>query len=609
MVTRWRTGEAELTLTIAPRDCIDQPSVRGWELALIASSEFTAKCPKKFFAISQMIKPIGSYRPTHDGGGHGTLLRTVGGVCFSLALVTLLLLLIRMMKRRLWPNPRWFALALATFALALGVRYSVAPSLANWYTQVLGAEGVAFGRFGSGIFLVQELLRALIPWSDTAWLNVNIWVGALAIPLAVAMAAQLRLTLTAAAALGVFFALTPYHVRITASPSEHVLASTLLLAGLWLWLRALNRQDRLCGVAAFALAACAVLIRVDMVFQAAAIPVVGLLMGHGRHTPLRRADWGGAAGFGVALGVLAAGVYMLVVLPSEHPTPQWQDIQVMLTRFIGQYPELALNEPHWLSPVALFLAGLGAVYAAWHRRYLLASVVLFLFLAFVPMGRPLGGGEIMSARYFLATLPIYLVLTAIGFEQTLVWLGRVPWAPKLLTRTPWSTLFCALALCAVAGVSTYWVSAAYERRFTFQDEYDFLRTHLAHLPDDCTVYQMSVRSRAYGQDLDCCLWARNSPLALAYPKLRFAELDPIGPLPTPAPGACAAYYEGAMCAMQETAQTKSRFKLAKEITTEQCETIRGQAALTPLARGEVSAYVPSKIYGGVRPKVTLYRWK
>src|SRR5205085_2415963 len=67
---------------------------------------------------------------------------------------------------------------------------------------------------------------------------------------------------------------------------------------------------------------------------------------------------------------------------------------------------------------------------------------------------------------------------------------------------------------------------AYRYRYTFQDEYRFLRRQLAAaaLPEGGAVFQVRVRDQAFERDLDCCLDAPRSPLVIAHKSLRFQAM-------------------------------------------------------------------------------------
>ena len=600
---RWSAPDGTaLELVLAPVACMDQPAVAGPHVALAPSPRLERRCPDTWRAVTDLVLSdrYGAESVIRDASGAAEPARIallLGRVLFALTGLALLLLALRGLRGQDRPDRAWLGLAFGGFALALVVRWLAPATLSNWYTDLLGPAGPTYGRFGPGVFVFQEALRAALPWSDVTWRYTNLVVGAAAAPLAVGLARELRFDRLAGAASALSVSFAPYLVRVSASPSEHVLATTLLLTALWLWLRATRRRDRPGCATAALLAVCAVLTRADLVFVASAIPVWGVAVGWPR---------GGGAGrrwvltanaglFGV-VAASAAALWWLVVVPSAHPGPALQEVGHLAQTFLIQLPVVALRPPHWISPVTVTLAIAGAVHLALSDRRLLLAVLAFLFLAFVPLGRDLDRDELLSARYFLAPIVALCLVAGAGASALLARLGarlRHPAAAPAL-------------LCACAALSLALVYDAYTARYTFQDEYDFLHEALAELPEGCTVHQVAVRSAAYERDLDCCLDLTHSPLQLAHPGLRFRALDPAAERAALPSTGCVAYYEGALCSIGDTDEVARRFPAAARRARRACANARQSVGAPPVAEAQVTDHVPNRLFDS-RPRVRLFQ--
>src|SRR5262249_55855865 len=160
-------------------------------------------------------------------------------------------------------------------------------------------------------------------------------------------------------------------------------------------------------------------------------------------------------------------------------------------------------------------------------------VVGTVLLAFGALGRSFLPDELVGARYFLFTIPIFLIAAGQGFAALL----RL--APQRRR-----TLVAGAGIGVVALWSALAGRGAYAARYAFQDEYSFARRALAQLPAGCTVYAMPMRVDVFRRDLDCCLDVRRSPLVLDFPQLHFQDLPDPAAAVFDSPSECVAYFEG-----------------------------------------------------------------
>jgi len=543
---------------VAPSGCLRASDLDGAQLQATVPPTFKRSCPTSYAKLRTLIgRRVGSLMPTKRAGAGGAGLAvppvlavpvTVG--VFALALLLALLLLFRGFRgreRRERVERGWLLVVASGFGLALLLRLSVQPAPANWYDAVLPASGALGSRFGPGFLVLQRVVSTLLPWSDTTLFTVNAVIGALAVPIAVAIARERRLPLTAGAALGVLFALAPLHVRISASASQHALASTLTLTALWLWLRADRLGSKLHAALAVVLLAAVALTRAEAWIQLLAIVVWGVLREPEEPASTASQRRRFALVFLGAWAAIGLGCYFLVVVPSHHPMPDVEGIRLAASQLIYQYPDVAFTPPRWVSPLAVLLAVPGGLYLLVKRWRVLAGIAIYLVLAFVPLGRTLQHDGPLGARYFLVTIPLFLTLSACGLYvcgQGVLWVfGLVP----RLARAAWLQPALTALLFLAAGLGDLALAApAYRARYTFQDEYAFLRSDLARVPDGCSVVSLSLRGRRFKRDLDCCLDIHKSPLSLAYPRLHLLEATSARELDGPG---CRYYYESAACSI------------------------------------------------------------
>ena len=643
LVATWSLPEgSRADLQLLPSRCAPAQAVQAGALSFVSAPALAAACGG---VVAALLPALGGAArrgelaaPAERAGSPGAVFPVfvVASLCFAAAAVLLLAsaLARRRRRRSSAPSqpgeaappvaataPAW--VLLAAFAVALVARLLVEAAPSNWYAEVLPPEGLPENmRFGPGTYVVQTVLRALLPWTDTTLQLFHILLGALAVPLFLGALRVRALDLGTALALGALLALAPLHVRASASPNEHVLASTLALAALWAFVVSQQRRDPWLGLASMALAACAVCTRADAWPALGAIPLWSLW--RDREAPQqvdegllaaarsrRLGTWAWSAAFWAVWAGVGTLAYFYIVVPSNHPAPTVDDVLLALRDLFPQYPWLAFRWPHWFAPIAVMLAVPGLVGLLLRRPRLLACVVVTLVFTFVPLGRTLGRDELLGARYFLASLPVVLLLAAYGSTVVLelVWSGcRRLWRSRALPLTVprWAVLAWSVALAGGLTASGW---PAFQVTYTFQDEYRFLRKALAALPAGCQVLELPLRdAQAFDRDLDCCLDLARSPLRIAFPKLVFATLDPVtGPPPIEGSAACRSYYEGPACSMRrapDLALTRGR---AHDAFTRRCADARRLGVLELLAQDTMSGRSTNDLFEGHRVPARLWR--
>lgn len=488
----------------------------------------------------------------------------------------------------------WTKLALGGFALALLVRLAVPAQLSNWYAAILPATGDApWERFGPGTFVFQSLLRAILPWTDTTLFVSNALLGAaLFLPYA-GFLRELKLNVWDAGAAIVLLALFPAHVQISASASEHVLSSTLTVLALWAWLRGFAKRDVVLQILALACLPAAAFVRGDAWPQLALVALWPVLAYPPSLPWAHRRIVRWTAVFAVVW--LATGAALLPTL-QNHPLPRAFNFLGAVLGLFPQFFVYAFQPPFWMPPLMLALALVGAVGLYRTDRRLLAGVVASLFLIFVPIGRGLGI-HIIEARYFLVSFCIVGVLSAVGF-------GKVRRLLDQRLRTRWSSAPVLLGL--LAAITATSALPALTTRYAFQDEYTFLRGSLQALPDGCLVFSIPARDTRIERDVDAGLALPSSPLTIVYPRLIFRELR--DGLPEVRGDQCVAYYESALCSIEETLAVKRRLPEAYDVIRGRCEEVRSSGSFDLIAEAEVSPLALTDVFGGHSPTVRLSRW-
>jgi hypothetical protein len=261
-----------------------------------------------------------------------------------------------------------------------------------------------------------------------------------------------------------------------------------------------------------------------------------------------------------------------------------------------QFWQLSHREPGWISLSSVLLAVPGVVWMMWSRPVLLARVLVTLAGAFLGLGRTFLHDELLSARYFLAIIPIFLVLSGFGFEALL---AVMPKRIRLPVAAP--ALVAVLVWTGLAG------RRASAMTYAFQDEYDFLRDALKKLPADCLVYQLPIRAMEVPQDMDCCLDVPRTPLPLEFPQLRFDAVPP-DPATVFETGSCRAYYESIACDFKPGEEGLLRHSGAVSFFHDRCASVRRTGHLQLLSETTTSLRSTFSLFEGGRPRAGLYRW-
>jgi hypothetical protein len=600
---RWsRSGTPLPPVRVVPRECAPDDAQLTGPFRIQVPRDIALSCPSVVPLIAEFERQIAAETTVRENGIlHDPLFRGAQ-VLFVGIFIVAVGLLIRGAARFRSCDARWIVLGIASFAAALALRAALPFSLGNWYSEVLPAFGPPpWMRFGPGYFAFQSLLRDAGVWGPRALIVSQLLIGAAAVPLLLGVLRELDVGLEATAATLVLLVFAPFHARLSATASEHVLASTLCLALLLAWLRAARTGDWIWFGLTVLLFPAVCATRVDMAIQASLALLWPLL----RDRAERRSGLRGwplfwrVAVVGLMAAATLAATYQFIALPSHHPMPDATGRLFVLRGFIPQYWLLATSDPGWISLPAVLLAIVGVVAMAVRRPLLLARVAGTLLVAFVALGRSFIPDELLGARYFLFTIPVFLMASGQGFEALLALVPRrvrgVAAAAGIVLLGLWSGL-------AARG--------AYEVRYAFQDEYTFARRALAQLPDHCAVYQIPMRPDAFPRDLDCCLDVRRSPLVLDFPQLQFLDL-PDNPVAVFKDASCVAYYEGVACEIRDDPNDPAvhdRADKAADYLHQRCAEVRRVGRFAPLAETTTSPRATVNFFHGTRPRAGLYRW-
>ncbi len=303
------------------------------------------------------------------------------------------------------------------------------------------------------------------------------------------------------------------------------------------------------------------------------------------------------------LAASAGLVWELVVLPSGAPLPQPGE-RLRAARFLlaelGLFRQLLhpMAGPSWIPLPLAVLAVAGAAVLAARRPGLLAQVIISLALPQIVLARFVNDEGLVGARYFIPALPLVALLAAVP-------LGPLA-APKLLSSGARAHLVTAAAALATifAGRS------AYRDRYTFQEEYRFLRAALSTAPRPSRVYHVAVHDDpAFRSDPDCCLSPGRSPLSLGLPGVDFEPIDV-----DPEEGrfrltaeAGAYYYESAVCSYGPTPETEARNPGVAEKIHATCRRLAEDPRLVLVASATLPARATWRFFPDPAVRVRLFR--
>lgn len=509
---------------------------------------------------------------------------------FALVVFGILAFAWRELKGAIQTRSRELFPVLAAFAVALALRLATPLGPSNWHTHLYIGDN--FARFGPGTWVVQAGLWSLFSPSDVVLGRAYAVIGALSVPLLYAILRSAKASVTVATSVAVFWALSPVHIRISASFSEHVLSSTLTFL---LLLVALRRGAY--ALAFSALLICAIgLCRFDAWPQLAMVPVwIALLDARDepRSWPSRLLTAWPYFAVWIFCGIVIKQIFLREGLSHPMPTPSEMLAEFLgLTRWVSHYFEVAIESPHWFSPVAALSMIPGAIWMARKRPLFLVALVASLLISFVPLART--PGELVTSRYFLPALALLLIPAAYGLEWLLV---------RTKLENPWPVR--GLVYLGALALSV----PALSYRYTFQDEYQFLHRELARLSPTCTVVTLPVRHSSMPRDLDCCMALPNSSLGLAFPRMNLIELEDQDERFDDLGTECVVYYENPICNLDPGPEWENMLDETKAIFRERCARIRASHRLEPIAFEEFSrvSVNPRPLFQEEAARGTLYR--
>jgi len=597
-----RSGTLLPPLRVVPRACAPNSALPAGAFAADVPAAIGQSCPSVVPVIADFLHQLAMEAPANDVGSIDDPLFRGARLLFAGIALLACALLARGLRGIASLDARWLVIGMASFAAALSLRAALPFSLGNWYSEVLPAVGPPpWMRFGPGVFAFQSLLRDAGLWSPRALIVSQLLLGAAAVPLLLGALWELHIGIDAAAATLVLLIVTPFHARLSATASEHVLASTLCVGLLVAWLRAARTGDWLWLGLTLLLFPAVCATRVDMAVQASLVLAWPLL----RDRAERAAGicgwrlWGRAAVVALVAAATLAAAYQLIVLPSHHPLPEWSARVAALRALVPESWLLATHDPAWMLLPAVLLAAVGAASAAIRRPLLLARAAGTLVIAFGTLGRSFLPDALLGARYFLFAIVIFLIVSGQGFEALL---GLAPEHARARVA--------ALGIVVLGTWSVLAALPAYRVHYAFQDEYAFARRALAQLPDGCSVYQVPLRAALFPLDLDCCLDLHRSPLVLEFPHLRFRDI-PDSAAMVFAESGCVAYYEGVVCQIADVPDdpmVHARVDTAADDVHRRCAAVRRVGQLVPLAETTTSPLATVNFFRGKRPHAGLYRW-
>ncbi len=533
--------------------------------------------------------PLARPGAARRGSGLGAWNASVVLLASSLALAALVVAR-RLRDRR--PAAPWLV---ADMALVFGVTIAAAglltePAPSNWYLEFLPAtgDGRALGdRHGSGELVLELVARALVPWTDRALFAFTLVASAAGASLAYASFRALALPRATCLLAGVLTALSPMPMRAAWSGSPHAFVLVLFYAALLAWLRGQREGAWPDRVLALTLAAALPLVRVDALLFAAMPLLWGLV--DVRRGPALRRRVALAALYAAVLGGVAWMTWVLVVLPSGAPVPdpgEWRTQARALLLNLELFRQFFEPSGWFPRPLAWLLVP-GAVVLLGRRPRVLAAIVVTLALPQIALARAVDGEGLIGARYFLPAFPLLSLLAAAP-------LGPLALHARLATISGSRRRAIEIALGAVACAAT--VASAwpmYRYRYTYQEEYRFLREHLAGSRRPARVFHVSVHDDpALRLDPDCCLDPGKSPLVLALPGVEFEPLE-IDPSSRPLPDAdepAVYYFESGVCGLGPTEATEHRNPGVARLLRERCARLAADRRLTLVA----SAVVPAR---------------
>src|SRR5690606_8790079 len=236
------------------------------------------------------------------------------------------------------------------------------------------------------------------------------------------------------------------------SPSEQVLATTAILVSLLALESAFAERSRVRYwelAASLAFLACAVLTRVDM-FPRGLLAAAWVVVLRPEREQRQKILGSLARVWLPAYAVLGGIAYFGIVVPSNHPAPGGVGMLVAGFHWVLQYPVLALRWPHWISLVALVFGAVGLRHLWRSDRRLLGAILGYVAFAFIISGQDMLRDDLLSARYFLDTLAIGMIVPGYGaWVLARALCGRL--GPRVLASRWWTGCLSAVGSFALAA--------------------------------------------------------------------------------------------------------------------------------------------------------------
>ncbi|MCK6557205.1 hypothetical protein L6Q96_21905 [Candidatus Binatia bacterium] len=532
------------------------------------------------------------------------------GVCVAAALFGVVALW------RAWP-PAGGALA---DAVAVGGLTAAATALlgkasvANWYSNNLpGTGGVLEAADQNGVagFFLQVVVGTVVPWTDGTLFGLNFVLHAIAGGAFYLAFRALALARREAFLAMLLWAVQPLAVRIGWSDAQHVQVQLLFALLLLVWLRAQfdsNWPERLLGPL---LAALLPWVRLEAAVLAPLPLLFGPLVGD-RSWSRRLLDTGV---YGMLLVLSVAAIFELFVRRYDMPLPDLSHVlaaagnQLVHLRPFTQLLAVGSGMPNWLPLPMTALVALGAVVLAIRQPLRLAAVLVAFLAPQLLLDRLMNAEGMVGARYFMPLLAWLAMVAGAGLAALAAGL-RDLLAPRL--REAAAPVATGVVAVLGAGAVVFASMPLYRHEYSFQAEQRFLRAALAALPADAVVLHLPVREDdEIRNDPDCCLDLPNSPLALAFPGLRF-EAIPLRGEGARLPAAVDArtyYYEGALCHLAPIPESERRNPGLSAMVREQCATLARDPRLEPVAAARVSSdgFWPFLPPGGVPVRLLRVR--
>lgn len=486
------------------------------------------------------------------------------------------------------------------------------PSVANWYTNFLPATGGimdAADQNGMAGFFLQAMVRGLFPWTDRTLFGLNLFLhgvtGGVFYLAFRALRVERAETLLALA----LWAVQPVTVRVGWSDAQHVQVTLLFALLLLVWLRAQDEDNWPERLLAPVLAALLPAVRLEASVLAPLPLLFGPFVGN-RSGSRRLLD---AAAYAGLLGLSVAAVFELFVRRYDMPLPDPAQVlraavsQLVHLRHFGQLVFVDSGMANWVPLPTTVLLGIGAVVLAVRQPRRLVAIVVAFLVPQLLLDRLVNAEGMVGARYFMPVLALLMLVAASALTTLAAGLQFMLMRTLHVAAGPVVTVVAGtLGVAAVAVTSV----PLYGYQYSFQGEYRFLREALRALPANAVVLHLPVREDDHiRNDPDCCLDLPNSPLALAFPGMRF-ETVPIRPDGARLPAAVDAstyYYEGAICHLAPISESEQRNPGLSAVVREQCATLARDARLEPVATARVPSegFWPFLPPGGV--PVRLYR--